>query len=334
MAQPAAGNGAHPDPMSAKPVPFVHVYFAFAAGYLLSYLLRTVNAVISPELTRDLGLSSSALGLLTSAYFIAFGVMQIPAGMLLDRYGPRRVEPALLLFCGIGTLAFALADGVTGLIVARALIGAGRVGLPDGAAEGDLRVVSGRSPGVVRELDHGRRRHRGAGGDHPGRARAAGHGLARRVRRAVGVRGRHCRVDLVARARYRTARDRRRLRRAVGRSEVGVREPSLLVARAAGLAGHGVVHGDPGPVVGAVADGGERIRSRRCGGAPPADERGDARRLPDTGPLLHPARPAGHSSGAAVRRRLRGQFRRAGGDPVGAFREAGSGGRCTVWARR
>ena len=125
MAQPAAGNGAHPDPMSAKPVPFVHVYFAFAAGYFLSYLLRTVNAVISPELTRELGLTSSSLGLLTSAYFIAFGAMQIPAGMLLDRYGPRRVEPALLLFCGIGTLAFALADGVTGLIVARALIGLG-----------------------------------------------------------------------------------------------------------------------------------------------------------------------------------------------------------------
>jgi len=111
--------------MSAPPVPFLPVYFAFAAGYLLSYLLRTVNAVISPELTRELALSSGSLGLLTSAYFIAFAAMQIPAGMLLDRYGPRRVEPALLLFCGIGTLAFALADGVTGLLIARALIGLG-----------------------------------------------------------------------------------------------------------------------------------------------------------------------------------------------------------------
>lgn len=111
--------------MSAPPVPFLHVYFAFAAGYLLSYLLRTVNAVISPELTRELALSSGSLGLLTSAYFIAFAAMQIPAGMLLDRYGPRRVEPALLLFCGIGTLAFALADGVPGLLIARALIGLG-----------------------------------------------------------------------------------------------------------------------------------------------------------------------------------------------------------------
>ena len=90
--------------MSARPVPFLHVYFAFAAGYLFSYLLRTVNAVISPELTRDLGLSSGSLGLLTSAYFVAFAAMQIPAGMLLDRYGPRRVEPVLLALggaCGV-----------------------------------------------------------------------------------------------------------------------------------------------------------------------------------------------------------------------------------------
>ena len=187
MAQPAAGNGAHPDPMSAKPVPFVHVYFAFAAGYLLSYLLRTVNAVISPELTRELGLTSSSLGLLTSAYFIAFGAMQIPAGMLLDRYGPRRVEPALLLFCGIGTLAFALADGVTGLIVARALIGLGVSVVPDGAAEGDLRVVPGRAAGVARRLDHGRRRRRGAGGDHAARDRAAVHATGAACSSALSV---------------------------------------------------------------------------------------------------------------------------------------------------
>lgn len=112
-------------PGAHAPVPFLHVYFAFAAGYLLSYLLRTVNAVISPELTRELGVSPGALGLLTSAYFIAFGAAQIPAGMLLDRYGPRRVEPAMLLIAAAGTLAFALAESLTGLVVARALIGLG-----------------------------------------------------------------------------------------------------------------------------------------------------------------------------------------------------------------
>ncbi len=72
-------------------VNFLRIYFVFAAAYLLSYLFRSVNAVISPELSRDLSLNPASLGLLTSAYFLAFGAAQIPVGMLLDRYGPRRV---------------------------------------------------------------------------------------------------------------------------------------------------------------------------------------------------------------------------------------------------
>jgi predicted MFS family arabinose efflux permease len=111
-------------PIVAYPA-FVPLYLAFAAGYLLSYLYRTVNAVISPELSRELGLAPGSLGLLTSAYFVAFAAMQIPVGMLLDRYGPRRVEPVLLAIAAAGALCFALADGLTGLTLARALIGAG-----------------------------------------------------------------------------------------------------------------------------------------------------------------------------------------------------------------
>ncbi len=104
---------------------FVPVYSAFAAAYLLSYLFRTVNAVISPELTRELGLDASSLGFLTSAYFLAFGLMQIPVGMLLDRYGPRRVEPVLLAIAAAGALLFGLADGLPGLTLGRAIIGGG-----------------------------------------------------------------------------------------------------------------------------------------------------------------------------------------------------------------
>ena len=104
---------------------FLHIYFAFAAGYLLSYLYRTVNAVISPELVRDLALNPSSLGLLTSAYFLAFAAMQVPVGMLLDRYGPRRVEPVLLAIAATGAALFAYAESLTGLALARAVIGAG-----------------------------------------------------------------------------------------------------------------------------------------------------------------------------------------------------------------
>jgi predicted MFS family arabinose efflux permease len=110
---------------TAAPRFFPHVYGAFAAGYLLSYFFRNVNAVISPELTRELALSPSALGLLTAVYFVAFAAMQVPAGMLLDRYGPRRVEPALLLIASAGALAFAIAGNEGQLLAARALIGLG-----------------------------------------------------------------------------------------------------------------------------------------------------------------------------------------------------------------
>ena len=86
-------------------MPFLRLYPAFAAGYLLSYFYRNVNAVISPDLTRELSLSPGALGLLTAVYFVAFAAMQIPAGMLLDRYGPRRVEPRAAAHCGRGRAA-------------------------------------------------------------------------------------------------------------------------------------------------------------------------------------------------------------------------------------
>ncbi len=104
---------------------FLRLYVCFAAAYMLSYTYRTVNAVISPDLTAALGISASSLGLLTAAYFIAFASMQVPAGILLDRYGPRRVEPVLLVIATLGALAFAAADNLAGLTAARACIGAG-----------------------------------------------------------------------------------------------------------------------------------------------------------------------------------------------------------------
>ena len=106
-------------------VTFLRIYFPFAAGYLLSYLFRTVNAVISPELVRDVALDPASLGLLTSAYFLAFSAAQIPVGMLLDRYGPRRVESVLLAIAACGALLFATAESLAALAFARAVIGLG-----------------------------------------------------------------------------------------------------------------------------------------------------------------------------------------------------------------
>ena len=110
---------------SGMPSRWGRIFLPFALGYYLSYLLRTVNAVISPALTAELDLSAANLGLLTSTYFLAFGLAQIPVGIALDRYGPRRVEALLLLITAIGAVMFALGDSLQALGIGRALIGLG-----------------------------------------------------------------------------------------------------------------------------------------------------------------------------------------------------------------
>jgi predicted MFS family arabinose efflux permease len=103
----------------------VRVFLPFALGYFLSYLYRTVNAVIGPTLVDELGLSAGGLGLLTSAYFIAFAAAQLPLGFFLDSHGPRRTEAVLLIIAAAGALVFSLGEGLWGLMLGRAMIGLG-----------------------------------------------------------------------------------------------------------------------------------------------------------------------------------------------------------------
>ena len=106
----------------------IRLFLPLSLGYFVSYFFRTINAVIVPQLTADFGLTASSIGLLTSAYFLAFGGMQIPIGLLVDRFGPRRVQSALLLVAATGALGFAFGRTLPELIVARGLIGAGVAG--------------------------------------------------------------------------------------------------------------------------------------------------------------------------------------------------------------
>lgn len=110
------------------PAAAARVFAALAAGYVLSYGLRSVNAAIAPELVADLGLSNAALGGLTSAYFFAFAALQLPLGIWLDRYGSRRTNGILLMVAALGCTIFALADSFLMLWIGRALIGAGVAG--------------------------------------------------------------------------------------------------------------------------------------------------------------------------------------------------------------
>ncbi|MDX1374981.1 MAG: MFS transporter [Burkholderiales bacterium] len=97
----------------------------FIAGYFVSYSYRAVNAVLAPTLAEEFGLTAGTLGLLSSVYFLAFMLFQLPGGVLLDRYGPRRVNATLLLVAAAGGLWFAGAGSTLEAIGARALIGLG-----------------------------------------------------------------------------------------------------------------------------------------------------------------------------------------------------------------
>ena len=101
------------------------LFLIMSAGYLMSYGLRSINATIAPELVDEMALSNTQLGSLTSAYFIAFAFMQLPLGVWLDRFGPRRVDSVLMAIAGAGCLVFAAAPVFEWLWIGRALVGVG-----------------------------------------------------------------------------------------------------------------------------------------------------------------------------------------------------------------
>ncbi len=86
---------------------------------------RGVMAVVGPVMAVEYALSASQLGLLASVLFLAYGLWQLPLGVLLDMFGPRRVQTWMGLLSAAGFALFALSDGMAGFMLARAMIGVG-----------------------------------------------------------------------------------------------------------------------------------------------------------------------------------------------------------------
>src|ERR1051325_1040022 len=106
----------------------VVVLAPFALGYFLSYLYRSVNAVVGSDLVHDFHLTAAQLGLVPAAYLCAFALFQLPLGLLLDRFGPRRVQAGLLCVSALGSLLFSQAEGSTSLVLGSGVIGLGFAG--------------------------------------------------------------------------------------------------------------------------------------------------------------------------------------------------------------
>ena len=103
-------------------------WFVFAA-VLFSYFLivsqRTAPGLISDQLMKEFNVTASTIGLLASVQFLAYAGLQIPIGILSDRFGPNFFLIAGALLNGLGTLIYSVAPNYSVLFIARLLAGMG-----------------------------------------------------------------------------------------------------------------------------------------------------------------------------------------------------------------
>jgi len=107
---------------------FRYRYLIFAvlgAAYVLVFFHRLAPAVIAVDMMRDLQTSGALMGILASAYFYPYALMQIPAGLLADSWGPRRSITFFFIFAAVGAFALALAHHVSTAIISRIIVGLG-----------------------------------------------------------------------------------------------------------------------------------------------------------------------------------------------------------------
>ena len=98
---------------------------ALALVFLLVNVHRLSTAVLSEQLTADFAISAAQLGTLHASFFVIYAVVQIPTGVLADRYGPRYVGTAGAVALSLGAIGFTASNGYLGAFLSRALIGLG-----------------------------------------------------------------------------------------------------------------------------------------------------------------------------------------------------------------
>lgn len=101
------------------------VFLVFALAYFISTLIRASTATLSPIFSQELGLKAGDLGLLAGGYFLGFAAMQLPNGIFLDKFGPKKIILFFLTIALFSTIAFSKSESFLSLLVSRILIGIG-----------------------------------------------------------------------------------------------------------------------------------------------------------------------------------------------------------------
>lgn len=101
------------------------IFILAASFYLYEYILQVAPGVMSHAMMQTFHVGAAAFGTVSAFYFYAYAPMQLPAGLLFDRYGPRKLMTIALLLCAAGSFFFAATESLVTAALGRFMIGVG-----------------------------------------------------------------------------------------------------------------------------------------------------------------------------------------------------------------
>lgn len=99
-------------------------YILGTVFFLYAFVHRVSPSVMTGELMREFNADGTTIGALSSMYFYTYAAIQIPVGVLIDRYGPRKLLALSAIISAVASLGFALSTSVFAASISRAIIGA------------------------------------------------------------------------------------------------------------------------------------------------------------------------------------------------------------------
>lgn len=107
-------------PLLAWSIWLLSAFFMF-----YKYVIEVSPSVMTTTLMQSYHIGGVELGNLAAAYFIAYLIMQIPGGLLLDKYGPRKTTTIAIALCALGSLLFAASHDLFAAGIGRFITGLG-----------------------------------------------------------------------------------------------------------------------------------------------------------------------------------------------------------------
>ncbi len=102
---------------------YTSAYLLGALFFLYAFVQRVSPSVMTAELMRDFSAGAAGIGLLSGAYLYTYALMQLPVGVLIDRFGPRKLMSGAALICAVASIGFAFSNHFLFAFVNRAIIG-------------------------------------------------------------------------------------------------------------------------------------------------------------------------------------------------------------------